>query len=113
MFCAFDGGANDARFFVAEQTLFAGVRIECADADSRAAAFEFVHDAVNELRFGQNGFRRQVFKDFGQCHVERDVYDTQTVRRRHGEIKHHGEILHAAELGEQFGMAGIMMAGAP
>ncbi len=49
-------------------------------------------------------------------HVQSDVHDCESASPRHtprAQVEHHREVIHAAQLGQQFGVAGIVMARFP
>ena len=106
------------RSFIAEQPFLAGMGIERADADPRpqspAVKAESSHGPrrpVGSLASTACGVNRR--KYVSQGHVQRHVHDAQssrpTHRRRPGRDTASWRNLDPAQLGQQFGMARIMM----
>ena len=83
----------------------------------RRRAFELAHDAGHEPRLADDGLLVDRGENLGQGHVQRDVHHGQARRAAHDaagtEIEHHGKVVDAAQLGQQLGMARIVMAGLP
>ena len=103
--------------FVAEQAVFAGVRIESADGEPRPCDSEPAHHAVGQPALGDDRRRREIGEHAAQRLMQRDVRDAQAdrderdLRSPGGRVEHHGEVVDAAQLGQQLGVAGVVMAG--
>ena len=110
-----NGRADDRLLFVAEKPPLAAVRIERADADTRPAAGEPGHETIGQPGLGQHALRGQLLQHAAQRGVQRDMNDGQpggrSDRRVGAEIEHHGKVVDAADLGQQLGMARVVVPG--
>ena len=92
------------------------MRIQGAHADPRPRAGEPRHEAIGQPGFGQHASSRDLVEHFPQRGVQRHVDHGQAVRAGHRlvgpQVEHHGEVVHAAQFGQQLGVARIMVSGA-
>ena len=102
----FDGGDDVLALFGAEEATVAGVGIEAGDADAGALDAEAQAGFVGELDDGEDAVLGDGVAGVAKGDVGGDVDDAEIVR---GE--HHGEIVGPGEVGEDFGVAGKVVAG--
>ena len=119
-----DRRADRGLLFVAEQAVFAGMRVKGGHGDSWGrAAGQRPHRPVGQADLGEDGFSRHQLEHAFESDVQGHVDDPQPSRvpgrRGRGatrgravvlEIKHHRVIGHAAEFGEDFGVPRVVHA---